>query len=82
MSTPSDFNFPDLFTLLHAEPKDDFFQYSKFQPPRGLNNSLNSYELYNAIANATLIDLIVTTRYQPPGLSPGPGTPALPIPPP
>ncbi|KAG6867336.1 hypothetical protein C0993_004224 [Termitomyces sp. T159_Od127] len=27
-------------------------------------------------------DLCVTTRYRPPGLSPGPGTPALPIPPP
>ncbi|KAG6882627.1 hypothetical protein C0993_009792, partial [Termitomyces sp. T159_Od127] len=50
MSTPSDFNFPDFSTLLHAEPKDDFFQYSKFQ-------------LYNAVANTTLNDLMNTRNH-------------------
>ncbi|KAG6898872.1 hypothetical protein C0993_003342 [Termitomyces sp. T159_Od127] len=63
MSTPSDFNFPDFSTLSHVESNDDFFQYSKFQPTRGQNNSLNSYELYNAIANTTLNNLMNTCNH-------------------
>ncbi|KAH0581462.1 hypothetical protein H2248_012542 [Termitomyces sp. 'cryptogamus'] len=55
MTTPSN---SDLFSILDLNLLNDIPQQPTFHAPNGTTQSLNSYELFNAISKATSTDLI------------------------